>query len=160
MSAEPAMPSFSRMCMDFAIAYCLAIVGIVVLIYALEAFLGYDAGAGMSLVPVLVAALYAGQKYGGRARSRPGSGLAWKASLLMTLTALCISVVAGAAIMVILGADIAQEFSVMFAELSAQILALIIFITCVIQLLVIRFFFGMGAKQVVKAQEKETVDKF
>ncbi|MEM7744482.1 MAG: ABZJ_00895 family protein [Pseudomonadota bacterium] len=160
MTATVEATSFRRICMDFAIANIVAIVGVLVLGYALLALFDYDSGSGLSLVPVLVAALYAGQKYAGRTRARPPSGFAWMASVWMALTGLVISVMAFGALIMALGVDLSLELSALFGSQSGGTFLTVVAIAVLIQFLVIRFFFGMGAKQTVKAQEKETLDKF
>ncbi len=160
MTAALDATSFRRICLDFAIANILAIIGVVVLGYLLQMMFEYESGSGLSLVPVLVSALYAGQKYAGRTRSRPESGFAWMASVWMALTGLAISTAAAGVLVFTLGIDVSIELGALFGSQSGGAFLIVVGIGIVVQFLVIRFFFGMGAKQTVKAQEKETLDKF
>ena len=149
-----------RVCLDFLIAYVLALVALIILSFAVSAFLGMEIGSAVNIVPQFAGALYAGQMYVKRTGQRPEDGFAWKAAICMTLTSISLSVIVIAGVIMVLGTQGMGELFGAFSEIPASWLIGIIFGLFVIYTLVSRFFFGMGAKNQIKATDKDIQNRF
>ena len=149
-----------RICLDFTVIFVLATIALIVISGLLAVYAGFDAGIGTSFVPPMVGALFAGQNYVTRTKTMPENGLSWKAALMMTLVSFTIGVVV---VLLIFGvATGTGEASPLNGVQSfpVAIFAAVVLVIGLLQLLVIRFFFGMGAKQSIKLLERRMRDTF
>lgn len=141
----------------YAVVSLITMLAVLVLAYLLETFAGFDIGSGGSIATALVPAMDAGQTYARRLKEMPASRFAWKLS----------------AVFVVINAALGMAFSLIFAvafggladvsELLGAVGALgwviIIAIAFAIYWLASRFFFGFGAKNELKMQEKLAAKK-
>lgn len=108
-------------------------------------------GAGLGIIPVMLASIYEGSKFGeieGRVPTRPE---VWSISLKLTALAAALS-----AVLVI----IALVFNAgIFAAIGFSAWLAIGFVLIVLLMLACRVFFGMGAKQAMLAKERAEARK-
>ena len=149
-----------RVCRDFAIAYVLGMIGMILLGALVQFALGRDLGNFSGVVPVLAAAMFAGHRYGSLHGQPAESGFAWRAAFWMLLICIVYSVVAVSLFILILGSEIAVEVLALLGDLRAGFWIIVIAILLVLYLLVPRFFFGLGARMAAKAAQKRLQDTF
>ena len=141
----------------YAVVSVITMFAVLVISYLLEVFVGFDIGSGGSIATALVPAMDAGQTYARRVKKQPESGFAWKLS----------------AVFVVINAALGLAFSLVFVmafggladvfELLSGVgpvgWVIIISIAFAIYWLASRFFFGFGAKNELKMQEKLAAKK-
>lgn len=141
----------------YAVVSLITMIAILAIAYLLQIFVGYDLGSSASIVSALVPAMDAGQTYARRTKQRPENGFAWKISAVFV------------AINATLGLAFYLVFSMAFGGLAdaADLLGavgavgwvIIVAVAFVIYWLASRFFFGFGAKNELKLQEKLAAKK-
>ncbi len=137
-------------CRDFAIIYVLAMIGFVLLTVVLESFIGTELGNAFNLIPQIVAAMLSGQRHGKRTGRRPENSFSWRAAMLMTLISTSLSIVFAIGLIAYMGPGDAAPL-VDFLRTQIAVIALVFLLVLGVYVLVSRYFFGLGAKQGVKA---------
>jgi len=141
----------------YALVSAVTIVAVLVAGLLLETFFGLSIGAGVSAVSAMVPALDAGQSHARGLKRMPDKGYMWKMSaLFVPINALVGAIVVLPILMVSDGvADVLSALSYMPLLGWAAIMAVVF----VIYWLSGRFFFGFGAKNELKQQEKLAAKK-
>jgi hypothetical protein len=149
-----------KICRDFTIVYVLTLVGLGALGIALEVYAGFDIGNAATIMPVLVGAFSAGQLHGRRTGMPPTGAFSWRAAVWMVVITLALSLIVLGALWVSIPQD---ELAILFDGLNQGVSALILVflaVVLVIELLLCRYIFAWGARQMVKLADKETIDRF
>ena len=133
-------------CRDFIVTYILAVIALVLLTVAIESLLATDLGNAFNIIPQIVGALVAGQRYGKRTGTRPESRFAWQAAFWMTMISVTLSVGLAFGFVAYMGPGDAAPLLSFFQDQMTLIIA-IFAVVIVVYLLATRYFFGMGAKQ-------------
>ena len=149
-----------RVCLNFLAAYILATIALIALSYAIDAFFGTDIGSAVNIVPQLAGALYAGQMYGKRTGQPPENGFAWSAAICMTLTSVGFSLVILGGAIIVFGTAVTAPFSDLIDQLPMSWIIGIVLVLLIIYTLASRYFFGMGAKNQIKAMDKDVQGRF
>ncbi|MDT8327632.1 MAG: ABZJ_00895 family protein [Roseovarius sp.] len=130
----------------YAGTYTATILGIMVLAYVLDAFVGVPFPKGVGTVlPTLVASMLEGQFYARKHGAVLSKGDAWRAAFAMTAVVAVLNIALMAALMLMPG--VAE----MLGSLSIALWVGILVFLLGIVLLVNRFFLGFGARNELKA---------
>ncbi|SFR47945.1 ABZJ_00895 family protein [Litoreibacter janthinus] len=149
--------STSYLLKRYAIVSLITMVVVMVITYLLAELAGFDIGSGGSIATALVPAMDAGQTYARRMKEMPASSFAWKISAVFVLINAAIGVAFSMVFAVAFGglADVSE----LLAAVGALGWVIIIAIAFAIYWLASRFFFGFGAKNELKLQEKLAAKK-
>ena len=145
-----------KICLNYFITLVLTTFALIVVSGLLAAYTGFDTGSGTSFIPVMVGALVAGQRHAAHTKAMPESGFSWQASMWMTVITALVGAVVLALMLLVLGTSLAADLQ----SVSLGIFAAVVVVVLLIQFLAIRFFFGMGAKQTIKALDRQTRETF
>ncbi len=123
------------------------LVGLAVLIWAVDHFFGFDVSSGaVGVIPIMIAATVEGQKHAQATRD-PIPRIWYQAALMMAI-ALGLNLVLGA---IYLGVDpVMRDFVISMP--AAMVIGLVII--AFVFWLVARGFYAMGAKNIWRAQDK------
>ena len=141
----------------YAVVSVVAMISVAILGYLIEVFFDHDIGSVGGMIAVFVPAMDAGQAYVRRGHGKPANGFAWKMSLIFMGVNIAIGVVLMSALFAILGGG--AELLAIFADLGGAGIAIIFAVMFVLGVLLSRFFFGFGAKNQLKLEEKQAAEK-
>jgi hypothetical protein len=141
----------------YAVVTMITIIAIMVLSFLLETFMDHDIGSVGGMISVFVPAMDAGQTYARHQKAKPKGGFAWKMSAIFV----AVNMVIGGAFMLVLSLvfGIGTELLAVFTAVGVPGMIIIAVVVCLLSWLVSRFFFGFGAKNELKMQEKLAAKK-
>ena len=156
-NTEPSEGRIRPVLVDFVIGYVVAVIGLLMLNVAIDAFLGKSLGNhSTSIVPVIGASYYAGMRFGRREEARPANGFAWRVSFMMLAVLVALNGVIVAAVAIGLPAFSQGALNVVFSNRIAGTFALgMLAFLFIVSLLAIRYFFGFAAKSAVQELERK-----
>ena len=127
------------------------------LLLAALAYMFPALGSSSSMITTMIAAMTAGQFYGGRTAQEASSGFAWKVAGILTLVSLVLGAIVLAAFH-FAGLPLLPEGT----DIGAGAWILIIGISSLVVFLITRFFFRMGVKMGAKtaALKKDKAEIF
>jgi hypothetical protein len=131
----------------FAIIYPLACLGVGILMMILETFTGFSSNAGMSFIPVYASGADLGQQFFKRERRTPTKSECWQLARMATVIIILWSI-AFVAILILLSPTIAATLDLV------EIVILFLGVGS-ISLVVLRFFISLGAKGLLKQEERK-----
>ncbi|WP_394197987.1 ABZJ_00895 family protein [Litoreibacter albidus] len=141
----------------YAVVTLLTMIAVMIIGYLVEMFFNHDIGSVGGMIAVFVPAMDAGQTYVRRGHGKPANGFAWKMSVIFLIVNGAIGLVFMAALMLILGGG--GELFGILSGLGVAVLSIITAVVFIGMLLATRFFFGFGAKNELKMQEKRAAEK-
>ncbi len=141
----------------YILVAALTMIALAVLTYLLQVFAGINLGSASGIVAVMVPAMDAGQAYAKRWGKRPENGYAWKVSGVFTLLNVAVSALLAVVMFAVL--NIFGEIWELLASVSSLTMAVITAVLLAIYWAAGRFFFGFGAKNHIKAQERLAAKK-
>ncbi len=149
-----------RVCRDFTIAYVLAVLVLIAIGFLIEYLFQYDIGNAANIVPAMVGAMYAGQRYGTRTGTAPPSSFSWAAAFWMLVISIALSFVAIGIFAVLLGMEFVDAILEIFSQLPALWIGIIVAVILLVYFLIPRYFFSWGARKASETSQKELTNRF
>lgn len=141
----------------YIVVSVIAIIALSVISIALEVFAGFSVGSGVSIVAVLVPALDAGQTHAMKMKAMPEKRYMWRMAAWFAAINMSLSLILTGVVLLVSG-----QFEALLKDIAIigpvgwGLIFTVVFIIC---WSASRFFFGFGAKNGLKVQEKLAAKK-
>jgi len=134
----------------FTVVTVITVAAVAALLQILSSVFGYDAGAGVGIVSVIVPSLDAGSNYAKKVGKALAKGRMWRLSGIFILINAGLGVLITVALVAFAGISVTELLAALDATTVLYVLAFVL----ALYWLVGRLFLGFGAKKELKRQEK------